>query len=196
MPAELSHYGWVWILALVAILAFALYRRGRRLIGRQRYTERRMLVRMGLLAVAIFLIAYSRVQRGSPPEIYAGMAVGFAIGVAIALVSLRLTRMGRDETGIWYVPNIYLGIGLIALLVARFAYEYVVVFPAIRRAAAAHGTLAQTGFSSPSMLSGVLFLVIGYYLAYYTGVYLRARRLEGESPPTGNGAGKDQDNDS
>ncbi|MGH8162177.1 MAG: hypothetical protein ACRESR_08575, partial [Gammaproteobacteria bacterium] len=126
------------------------------------------------------------------PETYAGMAVGFGIGVIIALLSLRLTRMGRDEAGIWYVPNLYLGVGLIALLVARFVYEYIVVFPAIRRAAATQGAAAQTGFGSPSMLSGVLFLVIGYYLAYYTGVYLRARRLESQPPPTEKENGPDR----
>lgn len=180
---EFGHYGWVWLLALAAILAFALYRRGRRLIGRQRFDARRMFVRTVLIAAITGFALYSYAQHGRPATAYESAAAGFVIGAIIALLSLRFTRMGRDDRGLWYVPNLYLGIGLVALLVARFAYEYFVMFPEIRRQAEAHGGSAPpAAFASNPLLHGILFLVLGYYLVYYAAILLRARRLEAEPP--------------
>ncbi|MGH8274122.1 MAG: hypothetical protein ACRES9_07710 [Gammaproteobacteria bacterium] len=178
-----GHYGWIWLLALAAILAFALYRRGRRLIGRQRFDARRMLVRTALIAAITIFVLYTYAHHGHPATAYESAAAGFVIGAVIALFSLRFTQMGRDDRGLWYVPNLYLGIGLIALLVARFAYEYFTVFPEIRRQAEAHGGAAPpAAFASNPLLHGILFLVLGYYLVYYAAILLRARRLEAETP--------------
>lgn len=182
-----GHYGWVWVVALVALLGFALYRRGRRLIGHQRFTERRTQFRVGLLVVVIAGLVYSYMQRGNPQMVLLSAGAGVAAGVLVALAALRFTQMGRDDKGVWYVPNVYLGIGLIVLLVARYAYEYVVVFPQIRKQAelaAAYG--ARMPIAQQPMLHGILFLVLGYYLVYYAGILLRARRLQTDTP-TGTG---------
>lgn len=183
MTTGLGHYGWAWIIALVALLAFALYRRGRRLIGHQRFAERRILFRIAVIAAIAIAVLFSYAHHSNPAAEYEGAAAGFVIGAIIALFALRFTQMGRDERGLWYVPNLYLGIGLIALLIARFAYEYVVLFPQMRRqaeaAAAAKGT-AQHVFASQPIFHGLLYLVLGYYLVYYAGLLLRAKRLQAE----------------
>ncbi|MGH8271070.1 MAG: hypothetical protein ACRESG_01950 [Gammaproteobacteria bacterium] len=186
MTTGFGHYGWVWIVALVAILAFALYRRGRRLIGHQRLIERRIVFRIAVFAVIAVALLFTYAHRSNPALEYESAAAGFVLGAIIALFALRFTKMGRDEHGLWYVPNLYLGIGLIALLIARFAYEYFAVLPEMQRqaeaAAAAKGS-AYPVLASQPVLHGVLYLVLGYYLIYYAGILLRAKRLESE-PPT------------
>ncbi|MGH8426775.1 MAG: DUF1453 domain-containing protein [Gammaproteobacteria bacterium] len=183
MTTGLGQYSWIGIVVVVALLAFVLYRRGRRLIGHQRFDERRILVRTAIIAVigVVLLVSYGR--SADPALEYESAAGGFVIGAIIAFFALRFTQMGRDERGLWYVPNLYLGIGLIALLVARFAYEYIVVFPQIQHQAeaAAHSGGTVTVSSQP-MLHGVLFLVLGYYIVYYAGIVLRAKRFHAEAP--------------
>lgn len=171
-------YGWVWFVALAAVLVLALVWRGRRLVGHQRFSAQRIRVRAGIIAVltVVVLIPFARLPDAMVE--YAAAAAGFVIGAAIAGISLRLTQMGGDERGLWYVPNLYLGIGLVALLVARLVYEYVVLFPQMRREAAAavqHGAPPQ--LVGQPIFHGLLFLVLGYYLVYYVGILLRARGI-------------------
>ena len=183
MTSFSGHYSWLAIVVIVAVLALLLYRRGRRLIGHQRFNERRIIFRIVLLAALSVFLLVTYGQHGAPMVEYAGSAGGFLVGLVIALVALRFTQMGRDEGGVWYVPNLYLGIGLLALLVARYVYEYVVIFPQIKKemtAAAARGTVQA--LPSLPVLHGILFMVLGYYMIYYLSLVIRARR-EGHLGP-------------
>lgn len=189
MTSFSGHYSWIAIVAVVAVVALLLYRRGRRLIGHQRFHERRITFRVVFLAVVSVFLLVTYARRADPVLEYASVAGGFLVGLMIALVALRFTQMGRDEGGVWYVPNMYLGIGLIALLIARFAYEYFVLFPQLKKqmvAAAAHGATAT--LPSQPVLHGILFLVLGYYVIYYLGILIRARR-EGHLKAAGQGSG-------
>lgn len=190
MTGGFGHYGWAFILAIVALLAFVLYRRGKRLIGHQRFNERRTLIRTVIFGVLIIFLLASYARYPDPFLEYGSAAAGFVLGVVIALLALRFTQMGRDDSGVWYVPNLYLGIGLIALLVGRYVYEYFAVFPKMQKQAqaaaaqaAAHphapGAAHMTLGSQP-VLHAVLFIVLGYYLVYYLGIVMRARKMEHE----------------
>ncbi|MGA7966318.1 MAG: hypothetical protein WCB49_10585 [Gammaproteobacteria bacterium] len=192
MTPAIGHYGWGAIVAVVAIVALLLYRRGRRLIGHQRFNERRLIIRVVIFAVLCVLLLVSYAHRMDPMLEYGSSAGGFAGGVIVALIALRFTQMGRDEYGVWYVPNLYLGIGLIALLLARFAYEYFVMFPQIQKqmeAASAQGAAAvhSIAFAPQPILHGILSLVLGYYVAYYLGILVKARR-EGHLRVAGGGS--------
>ncbi len=184
MAFDFGHYGWAIIVVVVLLLAFVLYRRGKRLIGHQRFNERRTLVRTVIMGVLILLVLASYLHLPDPVLQYGSAAAGFVLGVVVALLALHYTQMGRDKKGVWYVPNLYLGIGLIALLVARFVYEYMVVFPQIRHqvqmAVEQKGAVPMSIASQP-ILHAVLFLVLGYYLLYYAGIILRSRHMESES---------------
>jgi O-antigen/teichoic acid export membrane protein len=177
----MGHYSWIIIVAVVALVAFVMYRRGRRLIGHQRFHERRIVTRAIVLVALSVYLAVMYARRGDPMLAYASAACGFAVGLVIALISLRFTRMGVDERGVWYVPNLFLGIGLIAVLVGRFVYEYFVLFPQIKKQMAAAGAQGASAAHAVALgpqpvLHGILFLVLGYYVIYYAGVLVRARR--------------------
>lgn len=175
-----GHYSWIIGAGVIALVAFLLYRRGRRLIGHQRLMEGRLKRRVVLFIVAIVLLLVTYAHQPHAEIAYAAAAVGFFAGLAVALIALRFTQMGRDERGIWYVPNLYLGIGLVALLVGRFLYEYFVLFPEVKKqvaAAAAQGASGAPVMIPPEpILHGVFFLVLGYYAVYNLGILVRAHR--------------------
>lgn len=187
MTSGFGQHDWIWVVAFAAILliAYRFYRRIRRLVGRQRIQERRLWLRAGIIGVAAVAVAISLALRPNAATLLGAAGTGLVVGAVIGIVSLRLTEMGRDERGMWYVPNLYLGIGLIALLIARLVYDYAVIMPQVRHQlaqSAAPGAAPAAVAASP-MSEAILFLVIGYYVLYYGGILVRARRMPAAAPP-------------
>ncbi|HEX3099225.1 MAG TPA: hypothetical protein VHQ02_16005 [Usitatibacter sp.] len=152
--------------ALVPLIAWRLYSRVRRLIGRQRSRAWRhwtAAVMFPLLALLLALAA-----AGNPLAL--GMlAGGLAIGAGLGLWGLRLTRFERTAEGFFYTPSAHIGIALSLLLAARIAwrlFEVRTAFPA------AGG--GQDFARSPFTLA-VIGTLAGYYATYAVGL-IRWRR--------------------
>jgi hypothetical protein len=84
---------------------------------------------------------------------------------------LQLTRFEFTESGHFYTPNLYLGLGLTSLLAGRIIYRLLVL----------NSGAPSPGNSQPQFMQSALTLYLfgvtaGYYLAYYGGVLLRRFR--------------------
>ena len=175
-----SHDPYV-LAAIAALVLFALYRRFRRLFGRQPLQPARLKARVVVLAVVAALLAFRGLHS---PDGAAAALGGFAAGAALAFVGIRLTRFETMPGGVFYRPSGYIGIVLAVLLVGRLAYRFAVLYPAIEAAHAATGDPFAAYQSSP--LTIALFgVVIGYYMAYCVGLILRGASLREERPAPG-----------
>lgn len=155
--------------AIAAFVLLALYRRFRRLFGRQLLQPGRLKFRIAIFALAAVLIAMRSLH--SSPMAMAGGA-GLVIGAALAYVGLRLTRFEKLADGIHYTPNSYIGAGLTALLLGRLVYRFQVIYPAMQ--AAQQGAAPPLAAFQRSPMTLLIFaLLVGYYIAYYTGLLLR-----------------------
>ncbi len=162
----------------IVVMGFVVHRRARAHIGRQKMKPMRMTVRMGvLMLVGIgFLVAMPLHS-----ALYA--VIGAALGFGLALVSLRLAHMEHTAEGTFYTANLYIGLGVTALLVARVLSRVIGASDAMQAAAAHAGQAAgRMGnpwagmFDSPLTLVA-LFLMIGYYVVFYAGLLRRAKQL-------------------
>ena len=92
-----------YVLAVMAaLIVLALYRRFRRLFGRQPLQPARMKIRiaaLGLVAVVLVLRAMHS------PDLAAAGLVGLTAGAVLAYVGLRLTRFDVMPAGVFYTPN-------------------------------------------------------------------------------------------
>jgi hypothetical protein len=171
-----------------ALVAFALYRRFRRLFGRQLLTPGRLKFRIGLLTLVAAMFAL----RGfTATDIALAGAAGFAIGGALAWIGVRLTRFERTPQGIYYTPNAIIGAAVSALLIGRLAYRFFAVYPAMH-AAHAGGDDPFTAYQKSPLTAALFGVAIGYYIAYYVGVLLRSAGTpdasalaDPRSPPSG-----------
>ena len=175
--------------AVAALTLFALYRRFRRLFGRQPLLPARLKLRVALLSLVALVI----VARGAhSANLVAAALGGLAIGCVLAYIGLRLTRFDIAPAGIFYTPNGYLGAALSAVLIGRLAYRFQVIYPAMQAQGDAGDPL---GAFQRSPLTLALFgVLVGYYLAYAAGLTLRAAALQraakaqdaaAPSPPSG-----------
>ena len=176
----MSHDPYV-LAAIAALVLFALYRRFRRLFGRQPLQPARLKARVVVLAIVAALLAFRGLHS---TNVTAAAVGGFAAGAALAYVGIRLTQFEVMPAGIFYRPSGYIGIVLAVLLVSRLAYRLAVLYPSIEAARAKTGDPFAAYPSSP--LTTALFgVVIGYYMAYCVGLILRGASLREQRPALG-----------
>ena len=162
------------LLVLLPLLAWRVYSRIRRVVGRQKFSRVRARSTLTIFPVLIALLAYA-----SHAHVAAlvGLAAGLAVGSGLGVYGLRLTRFEPTPEGLFYTPSAHLGIALSLLLVARILYRLVEIFPIDTTASPAATSLAL----SPLTLV-VVGLLAGYYMAYAIGLLrwrdpvLRAKR--------------------
>jgi uncharacterized membrane protein HdeD (DUF308 family) len=87
---------------LVLVVLFVLFRRVRSLITRQKIRPTAMLVRMGIFLVLCGLVLVFDLTK---PPILEGALLGLVLGVGLAWVGLRLTRIETRPDGGYYTPN-------------------------------------------------------------------------------------------
>jgi hypothetical protein len=105
-----------------------------------------------------------------------------AAGVALALWSARRTRYVKHNAAIHYIPHTVAGIAISLLVIGRIAYRSMQAYstgyvgdPAGSSAAAARLAPMQ----NPATV-GLLFVLIGYYVCYYSRVLWKSRHIEAQ----------------
>ena len=183
MPAHLSQY-----LIMLPILALIVWRRVSRSFGKQPIRRKRMIARIVVLSIIGGLLALSGFHHLALAE---GLIGGVLIGGAIGLLGLQLTRFEVDPVkGDCYVPNPWIGALLTVLLLGRLLWRLMVVWPQLQHASALAATgspgmqMQPMGYASSPLTMLVIGLLVGYYIAYYSGVLVHHRRFV-RALPTG-----------
>jgi hypothetical protein len=186
MPVMNQHL--ITAILITATMLWAVYRRARRLIGRQPVLPGRLRSRIALLGLVVCLVA-AAISRDLP--MLAALAGGAVCGAVLSQTGLRLTRFEVTPEGRFYTPNSYLGLAMVALFLGRELYEFLDLNHGTLLAASAASALARPFPNDPlaqSPLSlGILGAVLGYYIAYAVGILQRARSIAapGQTADTG-----------
>lgn len=142
------------VIAMIPLLAWRMYSRVRRMVGRQRSRAWRHWSAVVLFPLLLAMLGLAAAKNGTALEVLAG---GVAVGAVLGIVGLRLTRFERTAEGWFYTPNAHIGIALSVLLVARIAWRVAEV--------QLHGA-APGGAQFAS--SPLTLVVVGMLAAYYT----------------------------
>jgi hypothetical protein len=150
------------LLVVLPLLAWRVYARFRRLVGRQRLSRIRPWITLTVFPVLILLLCFAaraHVERLSL------LLAGLICGVLLGVFGLRKTRFEPTPQGLFYTPNVHLGVALSLLFVGRIVYRLVEVYafePAIP-----HGL---GDFARSPLTLAVFGLLAGYYISYAIGL--------------------------
>jgi hypothetical protein len=155
-------------LIVVPLIAWRVYSRMRRNIGRQPFRPRRLVASMIFFSVLTVLFGLAAMRT---PAALGALGGGLLLAVPLAFFGLKLTKFEATPEGKSYTPNTALGVALIVLLIGRILYRIVVLVGSPPVA----GT-PPAMFQSPVTLlcSG---LTAGYYITYGAGVLARGKRM-------------------
>jgi hypothetical protein len=152
----------VFYIAIAAFVAWRVYQRMRRNIGRQPLRPRRSAFRLAMICIAIVVLA---VMLYPFPRALAGFGGGILIGALLGFVGLRLTRFETTEEGHFYTPDTRMGVGISLLLTGRIIYRLVVP---------PNFTLIP-GHPPPQFSPLTFFLAgitLSYFLVYLIGLFV------------------------
>ena len=155
------------------LIAWRVYRRIRRNIGRQPLHPRRAVVSIVILSLVSILILGVSWPKW---PLLSGLGGGILAGAALGFLGLRLTKFETTAAGHFYLPNTHIGVAVSLLFVGRIVYRLFVLNDA------AHAANQPQAFQSPLTLF-IFGLTVGYYLVYQTGllIHSRAQKISGQN---------------
>lgn len=156
------------IAVLVPLIAWRIYKRVRRNIGRQRSRLWRHWDGTVLCPLLLAIVALGAMRS---MEAEGALLGGVAVGVALGICGVRLTRFEQDGASFYYTPNPYLGVGLSLLLVGRVIYRFFELW----QLQGGMPPPASPDFTRSPLTLAIVGIVFGYYAAYSAGL-LRWRR--------------------
>ena len=163
----------IFALAVFAVLfPLSLVQRFR--VGTARRQARGWLLMINLASAAlsnVLFVIFALVAAAFWPCAISHAAFGWACGLALGLLALRLTRFERTQQGLFYRPNLWLVLAVTALVVVRVISGMVQGWRS-----AWQGVVWPTeGWLSHASLLGAAGVLLGYALAYATLLWWRWR---------------------
>jgi len=176
-----------------ALILWGLYRRARRLIGRQPLLPGKLKT-----SVVIFSVIGVLLLLTAPREMAAAALAGGCLGAALGWVGLKYTRFETTPEGRFYTPHAYIGLAVTALFVGRLIYRFAILYsgrhgfagfdpraagPNAFAPAGPPGAPGAYGFQNPyaglqtPLTYAILGVLFGYYIAYFSGVLAKSRQL-------------------
>jgi hypothetical protein len=170
---------------LAALVVFVIYRRFRRNFGRQLLRPGRMKYRIVILALVGCLLLPTALRSG---QYLAAILAGAAVGVGLALWGAERTRFQMYGGRLHYVPHTYTGIAVSLLFLGRLVYRFAQVYSGAHASSGAHAANAadpSQPFAAASMVRSpltvaIVFVLIGYYVCYYSLVLRKSKHLKPE----------------
>jgi hypothetical protein len=124
------------------------------------------------LSVTLFLLA-AAVTSLWVPRAFSYSVLGLLAGGLLGLIGLWVSRWEPAPESLHYTPNRWLVLALMVVVSSRMAYGILRAWHAWRTTPGDASWLAASGAAGSLAAGG---LVLGYYLAYWAGLWLRVRR--------------------
>jgi hypothetical protein len=161
------------VLAAIALMPLSFVIRYR--AGTARRLARGWVAILNFLAVAfsaaLLLFAAAVTSLWVPPALRSTLA-GLAAGVLLGLLGVWGSRWEATPRSLHYTPNRWLVLAVMLVVAARLVYGFWRAWHAWRLAGDDASWLATAGVAG-SLAAGAV--VLGYYLAYWTGVWIRIK---------------------
>ena len=152
-------------LLVIPFIAWRIYARVRRNIGRQAFRPRRMTGAIVFFSAITLLVAAGAFRH---LDSLGALGGGLVLAVPLALYGLHLTKFEATPEGKFYTPHTGLGVALTVLFLGRMGYRMY----AIISDPPAPGAPPPSMYQSPVTLL-IFGLTVGYYITYYVGARLR-----------------------
>jgi uncharacterized protein YacL len=168
-------------LLIMAIVAFAIYRRVKRTIGYQKLSRSRLIFRtimFGLLGCVILYIGFLH-----PINLLAD-GIGLAAGLVLAYYAIKHIRFEKRADAWYYRTTLWVEITVIVLLLGRIAYKLLSIYMYPAAVAVPPGAAPTLEvYTKDPLTVGIFFVLIAFYIRYFTYLLGKYKQLEPANEP-------------
>ena len=173
-------------LATFGLVLWIIYRRFRRLFGRQELRPKRMKFRIVILSIfGVLLLVPTLFSQ----KLALALIVGLGVGVSLGVWGAKHTRFEVVDGKTYYIPHTYTGMVVSALFLGRLIYRFAMashsfLMPVLTINSAEPSASDFSGLSSFGGMPGnpftfcVFFMLVGYYVYYYNYVLYESKHLK------------------
>jgi hypothetical protein len=155
---------------IAALIGWRLYSRVRRLVGRQPLSPVRSWITLIVFSLLIAMLLLASIAH---PTNALAILGGTALGAALGIYGIRLTKFEAMPSGLFYTPNAWLGMALSVLFLGRIAYRFSQLYLADGGASA-----ASAAFMRSPLTIFIFGTLAGYYIAFAIGLIRRSRHAD------------------
>jgi hypothetical protein len=144
-------------------------------VGTARRPVRRWIATINLLSLLLssaLFIWIAALTNFWVPHAFAYSLIGFGSGFLLGLLGLAVTRWEKSSIAVYYTPNRWLVLLITLAAATRLLFGLWRIWHAWRTTGYDGSWLASAGIPG-SMAVGAL--VLGYYLTYFAGIFVRSR---------------------
>lgn len=174
----------VAIIIIVVLVLFKIYRHARTEIGFQKFAKQRALTKIALMVIAGVVLL---ITGASNPMRYIFDVIGILLGSMIACHSIRTSMFEWRNNAWFYRQNRWIGKCIFVLLAGRIVHkgyaDIVALVGTVANAQAArHIELAN--YTRDPAVTGIMFMLIAYYLVYYALLLRKEQCTKLDEPGT------------
>jgi hypothetical protein len=151
-------------LIIIPLVAWRMYSRVKRSIGRQTLSKLRPWFTVSLFPLLIILFAWNAMQVAQPALLWA-LAGGIGVGVVLGVYGLRHTKFESTPQGMFYTPNAHIGIVISLLFLGRVLYRMFGMYTGDP-----YSQQNTASFALTPLTFGIFGVMAGYYVTYAVGL--------------------------
>jgi len=159
-------------LIMIPLIAWRMYSRVKRNIGRQTFSKRRPWITMAVFPALIVMLSFGAYSHHRP-ALFAALAGGIVGGVVLGVYGLKHTKFEVTPEGLFYTPNAHIGIALSVLFIGRVVYRMFVLY-----SMNPYAQQSPNDFAASPLTLGIFGLLAGYYVTYAIGLVRWWRSVE------------------
>ena len=166
------------VILVVGILLVPLSIVQRYRVGTRRQQARGWLIGINLFGMALSALLFlvgSAVTNFWIPNAFRYSGLGLLAGITLGILGLVLTRWEPSPRALHFTPNRLLVLAITLTIAGRIAYSFWRAYETWGHVADRHDWLVTWGVAEALAAGGV---VLGYYLAYWSGVRRRFKKHE------------------
>ncbi len=159
----------------ILLIGFLIYRRIKKTIGFQKYSQWKLIFRIVLFSlVSVLLLGITIIH---PMSLIAD-SIGIAIGIGLVYISIKNTTFEKRPDGFYYRTHIWIELSLLLLILGRLAfrfYKMTAVFDQIENLQQNPDPIKD--IRNPYTAT-IFFILCTYYICYFVYILKMAQALK------------------